>query len=384
MFPAKFDGPAKTRSRSIRTAILLPPHPPTRLRIRLRLKTLRRGQIQRCVFSHLFDRFLTRFQQGVKFLPPGLHLFLFSAASTSKSSAETTSGGVGVRHGILRFFKAGQTIVEDWDNIQEELVSDRSIASSRRRRGPVIPGEEEGEEEIVVEQDRLKALDSTLAPYPNDLAKEWNKLVSFITPVTLARVIGIDTRGNARVDAVMGSTADEEELKAAGGRQTWGKERPDFVTDEGEVEGDDEMGELLVFERVDLKKSWPIGAVGEELTRWSQDKSWLLSSTIKRLEPSTSPFSSLLVRIVLIMCSQAAYKSFSRRCNSASSSTLSSTIFPPLALTKLYFPSSVVPPRYSFLRAPDRHLRTHPTRPRSSPSNLSHSTPPSFKSLPIN
>lgn len=166
-------------------------------------------------------------------------------------------------------------------------MSDRSIDTLRRRRGPLGEGMQ-GEEEIVVDQDRLKALDATLAAYPSDLAKEWNKLVSFITPTTLARVIGIDARGNARVDAVMGSTADEEELKAAGGRQTWGKERPDFVTDEGEVEADEPAGELLVFERVDLKRSWPPGAVGEELTRWSQDKSWLLSNTIKRLEPSTS------------------------------------------------------------------------------------------------
>lgn len=213
---------------------------------------------------------------GVKFLPPGLHLFLFSAAPTSSDSPQTVSGGVGVRHGLFRFFGAGETVLEDWDNVQEELISDRDGSRvGLRRRVPATPGEELAS--TVISQDRLKGLDATLAAYPNDLAKTWQPLVNFITPTTLARVIGIDERGNARVDAVMGSLADEDELKSAGGRQTWGKGREEEV----QVPLEEEVPqELLRFIQVESKRSWPQGAVGEELTRWSKDKSWLLSDAI--------------------------------------------------------------------------------------------------------
>lgn len=108
--------------------------------------------------------------------------------------------------------------------------------------------------------------------------------MSYITPATLARVVGVDERGMAKVDAVMGSAAEEKELEAAGGRRTWGKEREEeelvpVVVEEGEEV--EEGGDLLRFLEFDTKRSWPKGAVGEELTRWSKDKSWLLAEVVK-------------------------------------------------------------------------------------------------------
>ncbi|KAI5474184.1 A1 cistron-splicing factor AAR2, partial [Pseudohyphozyma bogoriensis] len=58
---------------------------------------------------------------GFKLLPPGLHLFVYSASPSSHSAPDTISSGIGVRHGLLKFFGKGETIVESWDNVEEEL-----------------------------------------------------------------------------------------------------------------------------------------------------------------------------------------------------------------------------------------------------------------------
>lgn len=236
--------------------------------------------------------------QGVKLIPPGLHLFVFSAAPIQGSSSvapESISSGVGVRHGLLKFFAPEQqVVVHEWDNKLEHLV-DTTIPCKRRRRQvdeSNLNSSAAEAEAVVVSQDYLKGLDSELAPYSEDNQAAWTTLVSFVTPSTVARVIGFDERNEARVEAVTASVADEHELKSAGGKQTWGKARDEAerrtavdvqdAEDEDEDE-EDEMDDLLHFINVDGKRSWPSGAVGEELTRWSKDKSWRLSDTVNTL-----------------------------------------------------------------------------------------------------
>lgn len=223
--------------------------------------------------------------QGVKLLPPGLHFILFSAAPTNETP-ESLSSGVGVRHGLLRFFKEKQeTLVEEWDNKREQLVSE-----SRSKRRRTVGGEDSASApNTVVSQEYLRGLDGELAPYSDEIERAWRPLVSFITEQTLARVIGLDERGNASVDAVMGSLADEQELKAAGGKQTWGKVREVVEEDDDD---EDEL-ELLRFVAMDGKRSWPPGAVGEELSRWSKDKSWCLSDAVTQQLGGGEPFTEL-------------------------------------------------------------------------------------------
>lgn len=71
--------------------------------------------------------------------------------------------------------------------------------------------------------------------------------------------------------------------------QTAGNEDPrDAVLGEGregeegvvEEEEDEERDRFLGFPVFDLKRSWKSGATGEEITRDSRDKSWLLSHII--------------------------------------------------------------------------------------------------------
>lgn len=194
----------------------------------------------------------------------------------------------------MRFFSPGETIVETYSVLHEGLESD---ALRRRRR--TVPATSTAVE-TVTSVDYLKSLDSSLAAYPADILELWPGLVNLITQDTLARVIGLDGQRSARVDALMSSVADEREIdkgKDGEKRRQWGKEREEEPVEGGAKiieleEGEDEVAggevgadedELLAFVAVDLKRSWPQGSQGEELSRWSQDKSWLLSKTVDDL-----------------------------------------------------------------------------------------------------
>lgn len=61
----------------------------------------------------------------------------------------------------------------------------------------------------------------------------------------------------------------------------------------------------LHFIEFDLRRSFRVGAVGEEITRYSRDKSWLLASLIQRLDngeseslPAIAPFTLNRRRII--------------------------------------------------------------------------------------
>ncbi|KAM0754277.1 hypothetical protein T439DRAFT_378333 [Meredithblackwellia eburnea MCA 4105] len=231
---------------------------------------------------------------GFKLIPPGLHLIVCSAAPSSSSSASdsTPSSGVGVRHGVLRFFSTTpETVFKEWDNNAEEFVlpvsaSEDGQRQRKRRRVDLDRTKVEG---TVVSEERLKGLDSTLAAYPNSSTTSWSRLTNFITEGTLLRVVGAEEgSGDFVVDAVMGTSAElddfQKDSKRMDERRTWGKERDPVESQDGGYRVDWTEGEddVLRFVSVDLKRSWPTGATGMELSRWSQDKSWLLSNCVKK------------------------------------------------------------------------------------------------------
>jgi len=272
--------------------------------------------------------------QGVKFIPPGLHLFSFSAApklgrSTSTSDSandddqESTEvgSGLGVRHALFKFFEKGETLVEEWDQGNESLAyqtvgtnssgSSSAVKDKRRHKRRRMPRNEEKEEGTVVSTEYLQTLDRSLAPYPDadsEHARIWTGLSGYVTEKTVARVLGVDAKGVARVDALLEGWGEEEELRKASERQKmrekesdekveqvgeegktfWGKKRPQEEAEVGEIYDDEDEGdradtedrEGLEFARFDEKRSWPKGAVGADLSRWSKDKSWLLSEVV--------------------------------------------------------------------------------------------------------
>lgn len=234
-------------------------------------------------------------------LPAGFHFFVFSAAPASAAADPSSAQGVAARHGLLRFFEPGERLVQEWDNMHEELK--RTAPPKKRRRTARASSGSEAEATLVSD-DYLKRLDASLAPYPSDaLAEQWRALAGFVTEETVARVVGLDEQRCGVVDALTSSAADEAGMAAGAGatssQRTWGKARGAAAAGEGDVDAadpqpdvrevveldkeDGEEGgpELLEFVRFDERRSWPRGAVGEELTHWSKDKSWQLSEVVR-------------------------------------------------------------------------------------------------------
>ncbi|MBZ6433547.1 MAG: hypothetical protein LBE64_21580 [Acinetobacter pittii] len=188
----------------------------------------------------------------------------------------------------MRFYHGNECVAEEWDNAREELKS-AATSTKRKRRRVVAAGADDRTVETVASPEYLKGLDASLAPYPHEeISKHWPALTRFVSEKTLARVIGLDASGCAHVDALT-ATADDAAVQAAAAQakqQVWGKPRPEAGTEpprEDEAGGDvqDDPGDLLEFVKFDEKRSWPNGAAGEALTRWSKDKSWQVSQLVE-------------------------------------------------------------------------------------------------------
>ena len=115
--------------------------------------------------------------------------------------------------------------------------------------------------EGIITDDRLKGLDKELAAYPFEGLGLWRSLVSRVTEDLLDKVMG--ERKEGRLDGMTSIKVMEEEdvrLNSRGKLNAEGK---------------------LIFPVVDAKRSWREGAIGEEVTKYSKDKSWLLGDVVK-------------------------------------------------------------------------------------------------------
>jgi A1 cistron-splicing factor AAR2 len=113
----------------------------------------------------------------------------------------------------------------------------------------------------IISDDRLKGLDKELAAYPFEGLGLWRSLVSRVTEDLVDKVMG--ERKEGRLDGMTSIKGMEEEdvrLNSRGKLDAEGK---------------------LIFPVVDAKRSWRDGAVGQEVTKYSKDKSWLLGDVVK-------------------------------------------------------------------------------------------------------
>ena len=125
-----------------------------------------------------------------------------------------------------------------------------------------------GDEEAVISVDHLKTLDPELAPYPFDGSHKWTALTNKVNQMVLDEVIGTD----GRVDGMMLVDGEEDELSELNkAKRTDG--RPVLDPDQLDTK-------RLRFPKFDLKRSWKSGAVGDEVTRFSRDKSWLFGNLV--------------------------------------------------------------------------------------------------------
>ena len=121
--------------------------------------------------------------------------------------------------------------------------------------------EDEGlvlDRDAIVSDDHVKALDKELAPYPLAELDDWKALTGFIEPDIVDQVIG---PGGGLVDGL-------SPLEGGDGKKDGQSAEMAMETGRG-------SSPVLHFTSFRLKKSWKEGSVGEEVTRYSRDKSWL-------------------------------------------------------------------------------------------------------------
>lgn len=197
----------------------------------------------------------------------------------------------------------GTEDVSGANSADEVEMSDGAVAKRlKSSSGTGVPAtrSSQGISDTIVSPEYLKTLDPKLAPYPFDKQAQWKRLTSLITSHTLQQVLGNDNNGDSRCDSLMSSLADEKEAAPGAGstgrpRSQWGKERQINELDEmdrtangsagtrqeeekeGDWQEDVSKGKerCMRFATFDLKRSWKEGAVGEEITRDSRDKSWV-------------------------------------------------------------------------------------------------------------
>ncbi|RHZ74108.1 hypothetical protein Glove_227g17 [Diversispora epigaea] len=173
--------------------------------------------------------------KGIKFIPPGLHFVYYST--------KDIFGGIsGLRNGFFKFYESKEVLIKEWDTSKEDL-------------------KEDPEQNEVIKSD-MREWDQYLGPYPLTPPTNWKKwvqLTNLITPWLINKVFP----HKGKVSNASSSTVDEEELQNIG--TNFGEEN------------------TIMFTKFDIKKSWRPGAVGQEVTKYSQDKSWLLEDLLERI-----------------------------------------------------------------------------------------------------
>lgn len=107
--------------------------------------------------------------------------------------------------------------------------------------------------------DHLKTLDKELAPYPFDGLPQWKALINQINANLLEKIIP-----GHQVDGISTVIGEEAERGESGLNADTKRE-----------------GEGMRFTQFRLKRSWKDGAIGQEVTRYSQDKSWLFGHVVR-------------------------------------------------------------------------------------------------------
>ncbi len=199
-------------------------------------------------------------------IPPGLRLLTYSIPSTSTTDPNPSSSSTthSLRHGLFRFLSPKQTTVLKYSPEEEELL-------------PALIDDEGNEVESIVEMERLRGMDKELAMYPFEQGEDWMGLVKYVKEKDLREVVG----SGGRVDGLMEVEGDEVEIPLAPmtttARATIASPVKETEAEEtSSLKGEIDKEDTLKFVTFDLKRSWRKGAVGEEITRFSRDKSWLL------------------------------------------------------------------------------------------------------------
>lgn len=219
---------------------------------------------------------------GHKFVPPGLHMVVWCASPSEKGQKE------------------------DEERVDREIISPGAAAAEpskaavtafasafplrvayiyhwapRERVGIAYDAPTEYAWLAKVDEASLPILDPKLAAYPFYALDKWKALTTGITPEVLKRVL----RDVTFVDSLTPDESDDElgDLrKAAEAVERRDAER-DGATDQDKRPSAPTSQAKLRFPAFDLKRSWDQGATGQDLSRWSQDKSMLLARVCREV-----------------------------------------------------------------------------------------------------
>ncbi|OXG24816.1 A1 cistron-splicing factor AAR2 [Cryptococcus neoformans Tu401-1] len=212
---------------------------------------------------------------GIKFLPPGFHFIAWSPPSSSTAGPSV----IQIRQAFVRNFSTKERYAVHY-NKDTENVS--------------LP-----ENDITMSDDNLKTLDKELAPYPFERFEAWKSLTSHITPTISQTVIGPD----GKADGLMPVIDQEEDTLTTDMR-----EKLEEIKRRSQNFG---FTKSLMFVRFSLKKSWRDGAVGEEVTVYSKDKSWLLGNVIdEQLDRNPTALLGHLQLSFVLFLQLSSYSSF--------------------------------------------------------------------------
>ncbi|CDH55582.1 protein aar2 homolog [Lichtheimia corymbifera JMRC:FSU:9682] len=180
--------------------------------------------------------------KGVKMIPPGLHFVYFSVISRE--------GIQGMRTGFFRYFESKEVLVREWNPQTEDLRDETEMDPDQVERYKM----------------NIRDFDRNMGPYPLDpptYYQRWQKLTGYVTPGLVRRVLP----NNGKVSHLPSAHPDQDIMQV--------KDKRMGRTIEKE--------EGMEFTAFDLRQSFPKGASGQEVTRWSLDKSWLANDLLQRV-----------------------------------------------------------------------------------------------------
>lgn len=99
---------------------------------------------------------------------------------------------------------------------------------------------------------------------PPTYYQRWQRLTDYIYPGLVRRVLP----NNGKVSHLPSKTAEEQDVLSFKDK----KMGRNIEKEEG-----------MEFTPFDIRQSFPKGATGEEVTRWSLDKSWLAQDLLRRI-----------------------------------------------------------------------------------------------------
>lgn len=180
--------------------------------------------------------------RGIKMIPPGFHYISYNI--NSKTSHKL---------GLFKIFKESELYLTKWDSANEDLFDDSKVSA----------------EEVQRMMKSKYELDRFLAPYPleseknSNIYKQWCDISDFIRESDLQRILP----GNShRITSMTESNIPDEtgiELQHLSKANFYGGDK------------------ILNFTLINLKKSFRDGASGPEISKYSQDKSWLLKNLLE-------------------------------------------------------------------------------------------------------